>query len=146
MAPSTSSPHAPTGDVQFGPTAAEDIAALSGLRRRFDDWVRAHGAVEDRAEELAVVLSELVTNGLEHRPSETDPVEVAAVVEDGRVELAVSNALDPGEVMTRHDLDDVMRSRGRGLVIASALTDDLRVEARGERIQITAWARLTTPR
>ncbi len=94
--------------------------------------------------ELAVVFSELVSNASkatgvgESRPTARAWIDRRDVVIE--VENRVANDAPP----VRADLGDPLRHGGRGLMIARAFTDELRVEAVDGTVRIQCRRRMDT--
>jgi len=83
----------------------------------------------DGPDELAVVVSELLANAVA-ATSDGTYVVVRACRDDDVVVLEVSNSYDGRPTGNDWDLDDLLRSGGRGLVIVRALTDWVELEHR----------------
>ncbi|HEU5084165.1 MAG TPA: ATP-binding protein [Acidimicrobiales bacterium] len=106
-----------------------DTAVIADARAMLHGWL-ADAGVGDRevVDDLSVVLSELVANAVEASPHDGSVV-VRTQLEEGTVVLSVVN--DVREWVTpaeRWDLDDPLRPGGRGLLIVSALADDVTVQ------------------
>jgi anti-sigma regulatory factor (Ser/Thr protein kinase) len=106
---------------------ANDLSEVPSLRKHFEQACRAAGVIDDDINSQALVLTELVNNGIEHgctRPS--DVVEGWYRITDTEIEI---EATDPGEVLTVSDFDNADASnfaeegRGAGLFLVRALTD-----------------------
>jgi anti-sigma regulatory factor (Ser/Thr protein kinase) len=79
-------------------------------------------SLDDLCDDCQLATSELVTNAVRHgRP----PVELLLSVEEGVLELAVSDG--DGPALRAVGADDLAEG-GRGLVLVRAVTDELRVE------------------
>jgi anti-sigma regulatory factor (Ser/Thr protein kinase) len=100
----------------------EATTQLRDVRLELVDWLEAHGATTTEMMDLVHASTELVTNAVEHAypaAGVRGPVRVRATVEPtGAVLVEVT---DQGRWRT--PVDHI--SRGRGLVMAAALTDDL---------------------
>ena len=98
--------------------------AVLSLRPAFEQWLRDSGVDTDTADDLSIVLSELVTNAIHASQGADREVEVAAWTEQAKVVLCVANPITPASSqITAHDLDDPLRASGRGLLIVRAFTD-----------------------
>lgn len=134
--------HVSPDDTRSEFLAAEvpDLAQLAGARTDFAEWLAGVGLTEDRVGELAVAFSELVANAVRESPPGADPASAHAVLGgDGRLVLEVSNevaATSPEEVKEHWDLNDPLRTGGRGLLLVSAFVDDIVVDVAGERLVI----------
>lgn len=106
-----------------------DTAVIADARAMLHGWL-ADAGVDDCGVvgDLSVVLSELVANAVEASPHDGSVV-VRIQLEEGTVVLSVVNDVRewvaPAE---RWDLDDPLRAGGRGLLIVSALADDVTVQ------------------
>ncbi len=106
-----------------------DTAVIADARALLDRWL-ADAGVDDPevVDDLSVVLSELLANAVHASPPDAS-VLVRTELSDGTVVLSVANDVrewvPPDE---RWDLDDPLRTGGRGLLIVSALVDDVTVQ------------------
>lgn len=106
-----------------------ETAVIADARRMLHGWL-ADAGVDDRevVDDLSVVLSELLANAVEASPP-AGSVVVRLQLEEGTLVLSVVNEVrewvPPSE---RWDLDDPLRPGGRGLLIVSALADDVTVQ------------------
>lgn len=104
------------------------MAAAAAARAQLVAWLSEHDADPVVVEELAVVISELVSNAVRAAHPGTSP-SVAAWITDGEVFLEVSNSLSPDAAQrTDWDLQDPLRGGGRGLLLVRAFVDGLEVE------------------
>jgi anti-sigma regulatory factor (Ser/Thr protein kinase) len=104
--------------------------SIAHARQEVTDWLRSHVADDgDVVDELAVVVSELVTNAIRATDGSRDTVTVAVRIEGGAILLEVCNPSATWvDVDRRWDLDDPLRLGGRGLLIVRSLVDDVTVE------------------
>ena len=113
---------------------------LYRLRATLRDWLTGAGIGALAASELLHAVGEVISNAIEHG-ARLDPARRAALVaeqEPGRVRVTVSDngqwaepAVNPG--------------RGRGLMLAQALIDDLEISATGAGTTVQLTKRTTTP-
>jgi anti-sigma regulatory factor (Ser/Thr protein kinase) len=109
---------------------------LPVVRRRLRGWLAATGCPEETAEEVLLAVNEAVTNAVEHAYPPgvpVGPVQVAARVEDVDPHPGAGGLRSTGRrvrVWVRdrgrwqpdvHDRSDVLRRRGRGLVVMQGL-------------------------
>ncbi len=104
---------------------------LPGVRRRVREWLAAVGCPDEAAEEVLLAVNEAVSNAVEHAyPPEgpVGPVEVRARVEPvdparpGRGRRVRVRVRDRGRWRPDvHDRSDLLRQRGRGLVVMEGL-------------------------
>jgi anti-sigma regulatory factor (Ser/Thr protein kinase) len=94
-----------------------------GAAREFSLATLRRWGVADRTDDIAVVLSELLTNALRHSaasPAGLAPVRVA-LVQPGRFVLVV--VTDPGRQVPVLREPDYLAESGRGLHVINALSD-----------------------
>lgn len=110
-------------------TVAADPALFHDVRERFGGWMRAWSSdATELGDDLLVVLSELLANAAEAAPSAHADLSVTASVAGDVVCLEVCNPVAPWiDPATRWDLHDPLRPGGRGLLIVSALVDEVEV-------------------
>jgi anti-sigma regulatory factor (Ser/Thr protein kinase) len=114
------------------PPVTSSVAAA----RRFVVAAARSWGVTVLANDLALVVSELVTNAIEHGAG---PVGLAARRWGDGVQIEVSSALT-SQRPARLDPSPMMET-GRGLLVVDALASDW--GHRESRLQRTVWARLT---
>jgi PAS domain S-box-containing protein len=117
-----------------------DPDELYRLRATLRDWLAVAGLDGPAATELLHAVGEVTSNAIEHG-SRLDPARSVALIaeqEPGRVRVAVSDnghwvepAGEPG--------------RGRGLMLAHALIDDLEISATGAGTTVQLIKRTATP-
>ena len=117
------------------------LAALAAVREEFAGWLAGVTTSEDRIEDLSVVISELGANAVRGTPDGRDPATASAWLEehgDERVVvLEVANHVDDVAIPDADwDLEDPLRTGGRGLLLVSAFVDDVHVEVDGDRLLI----------
>lgn len=124
---------------RFSERSIRGIADLSDVRSEFGEWLRDLGVDDERVDDLLVVVSELAANAVrESAPDATLPT-LRARCDDHRIVLEVSNEVDivtHGEGKGDWDLDDPLRTGGRGLLVVSALADDVDVDVDGRRLSV----------
>lgn len=117
------------GDAFVSRFAAQ-VTAVSTCRKAFVGWMRRAEVDSDAVDDLEVVFSELAANAVAASPEESDDVHVHAHLDGGVLTLEVSNRTvrhEPRPVSVP-DLDDTLREQGRGLLIARAFVDSVRME------------------
>ena len=117
--------------------------ALARARRSFADWL-CRRAGEDVTTELEIVFSELAANAVEASPDDSDRVTGRAWCDGPDLVLDLTNRADPGaEATSRWDLEDPLRTGGRGLVITEALVDSMEVSLEpGQRLVVRCRRRI----
>ncbi len=126
----------------FVETFPARIDRLAATRRAFIEWLERNCTNADGRGDLTVVYSELTTNAVHASPAESVEVAVRAWCDGADIVLEVANVAgddEPDE--QRWDLDDPLRSGGRGLVIVRAFVDTLQVRReRGRHIVSCRWS------
>ena len=124
--------------VSFARRVSADHAALSSARHSAVAWMheQAGPECEAAAADMAVVLTELVANVIDH--TDAADVDVALRVEDGRFVLEVANDgaatdLPSVDLWGRLQEDD----RGRGLRLVAAFCDEVVVDGDDHRTRIS---------
>ena len=117
------------------------LSALAEVREEFAGWLAGVTASEDKVEDLAVVISELGANAVRGTPEGRDPATVSAWLEDEGdsrvVVLEVANHVEEVTIPDADwDLEDPLRTGGRGLLLVSAFVDDVHVEVEGDLLII----------
>lgn len=132
----TMSPRTPD---RFSPRPVRDIADLSDVRAEFGEWLRGIEVGTDLVDDLLIVVSELAANAVRESAPDADLPTVTAWSEADTVWLEVTNEVDTAthdEIKAEWDLDDPLRTGGRGLLVVSALVDDVDVNVEGRRLSV----------
>lgn len=88
-----------------------------------------------RADDVALVTSELVTNALEHGSG--GPVEVVASTTGGAVEVEVGSSSSELPVPPARPRTPAPEVRGRGLQIVVALSDNVVISGEDDHVRVT---------
>jgi anti-sigma regulatory factor (Ser/Thr protein kinase) len=113
------------------------LAGLAAVREEFAGWLADVTDSEDKIEDLSVVISELGANAVRGTPAGEPPASVSAWVEDGCIVLEVANHVEELTVPDADwDLEDPLRTGGRGLLLVSAFVDDVHVDVDGDVLVI----------
>lgn len=117
-------------DRRFGRHEVGSPEDLTSVRAAFTRWLSMFTDDQDRAAEIAVVVSELGANALEATPEDRPPASVDAWLDANGCTVEVVNHLDPADPPEgRWDLNDPLRRGGRGLVLVMAFADDVHIDA-----------------
>lgn len=128
-------------DRRFERHELASMMELAAVREEFRHWLASLSDDDDRIAELAVILSELGANAIEASPPHRPPARLHAWIDDGACTVEVVNHLS-GRETEDWDLDDPLRTGGRGLMLVSAFADQVEVDAGGDTIIIRCTARL----
>jgi PAS domain S-box-containing protein len=118
---------------------AADAHRLGEIRHRLSAWLQAIGASDEREADIVLVVNEACSNSVEHayRGSEPGRVRVEADVDDDVVRVCIADSgswktppADPG-------------TRGRGLPLIRAISDEVALEGTDEGTTITMTFHLT---
>ena len=113
------------------------LGELSDVREAFTAWLAAVLDSRERVEDLSVVISELGANAVQGTPPGAEPPTVRAWVEGSVLVLEVANHVGPADdTEVDWDLDDPLRTGGRGLLLVSAFVDDVEVDVEGDRLLV----------
>jgi anti-sigma regulatory factor (Ser/Thr protein kinase) len=128
---------------RFPVRPVSSLAALAAVRESFVEWLAGVTASEDRIEDLSVVISELGANAVRGTPEGAEAATVSAWVDDGRIVLEVANRVEDLAVPdVDWDLEDPLRTGGRGLLLVSAFVDDVHVDVDGDVLVIRCTTRV----
>ncbi|MDZ7677712.1 MAG: ATP-binding protein [Acidimicrobiales bacterium] len=109
------------------------VDAVPTARHRVSRWLAQARTDRVMNDELALVVTELVTNAVEASPGPDATIEVHGHFDRGpTVVLQVSDHGRGFDLARSLEFPAVRAVRGRGLPIVDALTDDLVVERRGD--------------
>jgi anti-sigma regulatory factor (Ser/Thr protein kinase) len=129
--------HAPrTDDPCTSVQLPFDLSSASTARRMFASELLEHGLTRSVVDDATLVLSELVSNSLEHgAPNHRGLLEVSWCVEDERLRISVHDG-GPPTLLSPQQFSDV-NLRGRGLIIVDHLCDSWHVD-HDEGLRVTA--------
>jgi anti-sigma regulatory factor (Ser/Thr protein kinase) len=108
-------------------------ADISDARRRVADAASSAGLSPERSADVALVLSELVTNGLEHGTGSTAVVRCG--VDGDQFALSVSSAASDDLAHPRRQIPGPAAG-GRGLYIVARIADSLTVIGADGRVAV----------
>lgn len=117
--------------------------ALAPARRAFADWLLPR-TDDEVATEMEIVFSELAANAVDASPADADQVTGRAWCEGEDLIIDLTNRADPADSQgPRWDLDDPLRTGGRGLLITEAFVDSMEVQLDpGQRLVVRCRRRL----
>jgi anti-sigma regulatory factor (Ser/Thr protein kinase) len=119
------------------------LPALAAVRESFVEWLARVTTSDERIEDLSVVISELGANAVRGTSEGAEPATVSAWVEDDILVLEVANRVQELTVPdVDWDLEDPLRTGGRGLLLVSAFVDDVHVDVDGDVLLIRCTTRL----
>lgn len=140
----TASHASATSDDAFQTSFPPRTDAMARARRAFGAWLRRR-TQGDAVDELEIVFSELAANAVDASPDGAEEVTGRAWCEGTELVLDLVNRTDPDAAVPAPgwDLDDPLRTGGRGLVITEALVDSVEVTlAPGQRLVVRCRRRL----
>ena len=112
-------------------------ASVAIARKKLTADLSAAGVYPEAAGDAALVISELLSNSIKHAwPLPGEKVRAAWMVDDGSVEVEVSDG--GGPTRPRQDFPPVSALGGRGLGIVERLSDDWGIRA--DESGHTVWA------
>ena len=134
-------PSTPQRTPHFAASYESNTAVIADARTAFSAWLGARhdGELHD---EMLVVLSELVSNAVAASQAGTDEITVQAWIDDDGLTLEVTNpASAVFTTASCWDLDDPLRTGGRGLILVEALVDDLSIAPPDDRHPLSVRCR-----
>jgi len=103
---------------------------LTAVDDAVERWLRKQDVPEDTIMDLALAVSELVNNAIEHG-NERDPEKKFIVVlcsRQGEIEISVTDeghGFDPDDLPDPLDDENLLKPSGRGLFIIKSLVDQI---------------------
>jgi anti-sigma regulatory factor (Ser/Thr protein kinase) len=118
-------------------------ASVGVARRRLTDELSAAGVFGQAVGDAALVVSELLSNSILHAwPLPGEKLQVAWLVEQGSVEVAVRDGGGPTQPQQHYPAGSALGGRGLGIVDRLAQDWGIRRDDTGQ----TVWAVLPAPR
>lgn len=129
---------------RFSARPVPSLAALASVRESFVEWLAGVTTSEEKVEDLSVVISELGANAVRGTPDGREPATISAWVDDDRLVLEVANHVEEITVPDADwDLEDPLRTGGRGLLLVSAFVDDVHVDVEDDLLVIRCTTALS---
>jgi anti-sigma regulatory factor (Ser/Thr protein kinase) len=117
-------------------------ASISEARRRLTDELSAAGVLGQAVGDAALVVSELLSNSIQHAwPLPGQKLQVAWLVEEGSVEVAVRDGGGPTQPRQHYPAGSALGGRGLGIVDRLSQEWGIRRDDTGQ----TVWAVLPAP-
>ncbi|WP_435745672.1 ATP-binding protein [Nocardioides sp. SYSU DS0663] len=116
-----------------------ELAAATAARHQLHDFLTQAGVPRRIVSDAALVVSELVTNGVEHGRSDDDAIHVSWWMADGMLTLCVAD--DGSEAEPTVKQVDMYAPRGRGLALVESICQSLSID-RTDGTRITAQLKL----
>lgn len=116
-----------------------ELAAATAARHQLHDFLTQAGVPTRIVSDAALVVSELVTNGVEHGRSDDDAIHVSWRMVDGTLTLCVRDDGSEAEPTVRQV--DMYAPRGRGLALVESICQSLSID-RSDGTLITAKLKL----
>ena len=118
-------------------------ASVSEARRRLTDELSAAGVLGRAVGDAALVISELLSNSIQHAwPLPGEQLQVAWLVDEGCVQVAVRDGGGPTQPQQHYPAGSALGGRGLGIVDRLAQEWGIRRDDTGQ----TVWAVLSAPR
>lgn len=119
------------------------VDSVPTARHTLTNWLRELGIEGDVVDDLALAMTELVTNAVEASPSTASEVVIHAVFASPDIHLEVADR-GGGFTLGAHTFDEPgpQSIRGRGLPIVQALVDHVAVTRRKGETKVIATRRL----
>ena len=118
-------------------------ASVSEARRRLTDELSAAGVFGQAVGDAALVVSELISNSIQHAwPLPGEQLQVAWLVDQGCIEVAVRDGGGPTQPQQHYPAGSAIGGRGLGIVDRLSQEWGIRRDDTGQ----TVWAVLPAPR
>jgi anti-sigma regulatory factor (Ser/Thr protein kinase) len=118
-------------------------ASVSEARRQLTDELSAAGVFGQAVGDAALVISELLSNSIQHAwPLPGEQLQVAWLVDQGSVEVAVRDGGGPTQPQQHYPAGSALGGRGLGIVDRLSQDWGIRRDDTGQ----TVWAVLPAPR
>jgi serine/threonine-protein kinase RsbW len=110
------------------PSSPDKICVVDDF---LEDWLRRRGVAENTIADLAIAITELVNNAINHgnRQKEDKKVTLTLRYGDGEIEALVTDegdGFDPENIPDPLAEENLLKEIGRGIFIAKSLMDDFK--------------------
>jgi len=119
----------------FHLTVTGSYEAVVSARKKFDSWLTKAKATAQARNELALVITEICNNAVEHgSATEAEPMQISGKVTNGLLEMEIieksGEALDPigKALLDSYTVPAVDNERGRGLFLIRVYVDELQID------------------
>lgn len=102
-----------------------------------EDWLRKRGVAENTIADLAIAITELVNNAINHGNKQKGDKEVTLTLRygDRKIEALVTDegeGFDPNDIPDPLAEENLLKEIGRGIFIVKSLMDEFKYESRPE--------------
>lgn len=125
-------------------TIPSDLKYLTDAVEFVEEKLRGYGADDPIVADIAISVSELVTNSINHgnQKDTSKPVKITVTQKNGSASIAITDqgtGFNPNEIDDPLAEENLLKDTGRGIFIVKALMDevDIRNEANGTVIVIS---------
>lgn len=99
-----------------------------------EDWLRKRGVAENTIADLAIAITELVNNAINHGNKRQEHRKVTLTLRygDGEIEASITDegaGFDPENIPDPLAEENLLKEIGRGIFIAKSLMDDFKYKA-----------------
>jgi len=124
------------------PSSTDHIALVDEF---IEEWLRKRRVPEDTIADLAIAITELVTNAIKHgnKKNQAKKVTIRLFLENGEARATIADegtGFDPGIIPNPVTEENIMKEIGRGIFIVRSLMDDVEFSfppEGGTRVTIT---------
>jgi anti-sigma regulatory factor (Ser/Thr protein kinase) len=121
-----------------------DVAEIPPARNDLRKWLDGQGVDDERADDILIVASELITNGVIHDGGERITLRVVRRTDDVELEVTTVDRQASAPPFERQARDPA--ETGRGLLIVVCLSDDQTLTTHGGHRTVTCLFRLARQR
>lgn len=110
---------------------------IGRIRHLVTAWLADRPVSDKDLDSVAIIVSELVTNAIQASDPAAAPIEIAAAIDAGDIDIEVSNSARalPGDARTV-GLPYHYAESGRGLSIVTSLADSVEVNTSDNRVSV----------